>query len=59
MRFFLFRWLVSTQFSPIDARRAFPCFDRPDKKAQFEISLIHDEKLTMVLSNMPSKETTR
>ncbi|XP_031619853.1 aminopeptidase Ey isoform X2 [Contarinia nasturtii] len=53
------KWLVSTQFSPIDARRAFPCFDRPDKKAQFEISLIHHENLTMALSNMPSKLVTR
>lgn len=52
------RWLASTQFSPIDARRAFPCFDRPDKKAQFKISLIHDEKRTMALSNMPSTFTS-
>lgn len=51
------RWLVSTQFSPVDARRAFPCFDRPDKKAQFKISLIRDVKRTMALSNMPSKHT--
>lgn len=49
------KWLVSTQFSPIDARRAFPCFDRPDKKAQFKISMIRDVKRTMALSNMPSK----
>lgn len=48
------RWLVSTQFSPIDARRAFPCFDRPDKKAQFKISMIRDVNRTMALSNMPS-----
>lgn len=63
IHFFLYfwlihRWLVSTQFSPIDARAAFPCFDRPDKKAQFEISLIHHENLTTVLSNMPSKLIT-
>ncbi|XP_031634254.1 aminopeptidase N-like [Contarinia nasturtii] len=53
------KWLVSTQFSPIDARRAFPCFDRPDKKARFDISLIYHENLTMALSNMPSKQTMR
>lgn len=52
------RWLASTQFSPIDARRAFPCFDRPDKKAQFQISVIRDEDKTMSLSNMPSTLTS-
>ncbi|KAJ6637110.1 Aminopeptidase Ey, partial [Pseudolycoriella hygida] len=48
------KWLASTQFSPIDARRAFPCFDRPDKKAQFQISIIREEDKSMTLSNMPS-----
>ncbi|XP_054728242.1 aminopeptidase N [Anastrepha obliqua] len=46
-------WMVSTQFSPVDARRAFPCFDRPDLKANFTISIIRDNKLGMALSNMP------
>lgn len=46
--------MISTQFSPIDARRAFPCFDRPDKKANFSISLIREEGDTIALSNMPS-----
>ncbi|XP_049305207.1 aminopeptidase N isoform X5 [Bactrocera dorsalis] len=46
-------WMVSTQFSPVDARRAFPCFDRPDMKANFTITIIRDDKLGMALSNMP------
>lgn len=55
---FYFRWLASTQFSPIDARRAFPCFDRPDKKAKFQISVIRNESKKMSLSNMGSVYTS-
>ncbi|KRG01187.1 aminopeptidase N isoform X2 [Drosophila mojavensis] len=47
------QWVISTQFSPIDARRAFPCFDRPDMKANFTVSIVRDTKKTMCLSNMP------
>ncbi|XP_035776624.1 aminopeptidase N-like isoform X2 [Anopheles albimanus] len=45
-------WFASTQFSPIDARRAFPCFDSPDKKATFAISIVHSNDRAMTLSNM-------
>lgn len=48
------QWMISTQFSPIDARRAFPCIDRPDKKANFTISIVRDKRKTMSLSNMPA-----
>lgn len=51
------RIMASTQFSPVDARRAFPCFDRPSKKARFEISLVRHKNFTMALSNMPSIRT--
>lgn len=46
-------YFVSTQFSPIDCRRAFPSVDRPYAKATFKISLIRDANKKTSLSNMP------
>ncbi len=46
------RWYVYTQFEPIDARRAFPCFDEPDRKAPWHLTLVVPELLRAV-ANMP------
>ena len=46
------RWYVYTQFEPLDARRAFPCFDEPDRKAPWQLTLIVPEALR-ALGNMP------
>ncbi|EET90513.1 MAG: M1 family metallopeptidase [Candidatus Micrarchaeales archaeon] len=48
------RWMLSSQFEPADARAAFPCFDQPDMKAVFEISIVVDKDMEAI-SNMPVK----
>jgi len=47
--------MATTQFEPSDARRAFPCFDEPNLKANFNVTFNVPKKLTVV-SNMPIKE---
>jgi puromycin-sensitive aminopeptidase len=42
--------IATTQFEATDARRAFPCWDEPDRKAVFAVTLVVPEGLT-ALSN--------
>ena len=49
------KYAAVTQFEESDARRAFPCFDHPFKKATFDVEMIVDEDL-VAISNGPIKE---
>ena len=47
---------ASTQFEAADARRAFPCFDEPEFKARFAITLVVPADV-MAVSNGPIQDT--
>lgn len=49
------RYLATTQFEATDARRAFPCWDEPERKASFDVTLVIPENLVAV-SNTPIVE---
>ncbi|HSB78259.1 MAG TPA: M1 family metallopeptidase [Candidatus Methylomirabilis sp.] len=49
--------LAVTQFEATEARRAFPCWDEPDFKAVFEVTLVVDPDLRAI-SNTPVQSET-
>ncbi|NP_001191602.1 aminopeptidase [Aplysia californica] len=51
------KYLASSQLQATDARRVFPCFDEPDMKARFKVSIIHQSEYT-ALANMPMVSLT-
>uniref|UniRef100_A0A803VU04 Aminopeptidase n=1 Tax=Ficedula albicollis TaxID=59894 RepID=A0A803VU04_FICAL len=48
--------IAATDHEPTDARKSFPCFDEPNKKATYNISIIHQDGY-QALSNMPVQQT--
>jgi puromycin-sensitive aminopeptidase len=50
--------IATTQFESVDARRAFPCWDEPDRKAVFEVTLTVDRDLD-AFSNSPIVDISR
>lgn len=53
---FFFRWIVATQFRTTQARSAFPCYDEPNFRTPFNISIKVKEN-EIALSNMPVLDT--
>lgn len=49
--------IAATQLCPNDARRAFPCFDEPEMKAVFNVTLVVDEHLTAISNAKVVRET--
>lgn len=50
-------WYAYTFFEPIDARRAFPCFDEPSFKVPWQVTL-HVKKSHLALGNAPVESET-
>ena len=51
-----FRLVAATQFQPVSARIAFPCFDEPALRANFSVKISHTQGY-FALTNMPRIES--
>jgi puromycin-sensitive aminopeptidase len=49
--------IATTQMEAVDARRAFPCWDEPEMKAVFSVTLVVDDGLMAVSNGQQVSET--
>jgi puromycin-sensitive aminopeptidase len=50
--------IATTQFEATDARRAFPCWDEPDLKATFQVTMVVPEHMMAVSNSAVVTEST-
>ena len=49
-------YVLTTQFEPTEARRAFPCVDHPSYKATFDVTFVIPKEYSAVSNMLPIKE---
>ncbi|MGB5186828.1 MAG: M1 family metallopeptidase, partial [Acidimicrobiia bacterium] len=49
--------IATTQFEATEARRAFPCWDEPDLKATYGVTLVVDDGLTAISNGAEAERT--
>lgn len=52
------QYIVVSEFSPLFARKIFPCFDEPQFKAVFDVMIIHPDQYKVLSNTDISFETT-
>lgn len=53
------RFMATTQFEAVDARRAFPCWDEPEHKAVFKVTLVVPEDKVALSNMMPVSDVIK